>query len=146
MNNEPIVVEAVYDATPETVWKAITHLPEMRQWFFPEIKDFQPEVGFETRFDVQCEGEVYPHLWKVAKVKRPTEIVYDWRYGGFPGTSTVTWDLQKTDDGTTLKLTHRIIEPFPKDNPIFSRESGLAGWTYFIQNSLKNFLIEAGVE
>ena len=141
MSSEPIVVQAVYDAPILTVWNAITDPALMRRWFFPEMEEFQPQVGFETRFDVQCEGQVYPHLWKVTEVNRPQRIAYDWHYGGYPGESNVCWDLSQTSSGTMLNLTHQVIEPFPADNPIFSRDSGVAGWTYFIQGSLKDFLI-----
>jgi hypothetical protein len=35
----------------------------MRQWFFEEMKDFEAEPGFETQFNVECEGRHYVHLW-----------------------------------------------------------------------------------
>ena len=142
MDKDFITVEAIYDAPLNTVWRALTELDSMRQWFFKEIQDFRPVPGFETHFDVHHEGEVYPHQWKLTEVTPPQRIVYDWRYGGYSGESTVTWELLELPAGTQLKLTHRGIDTFPQDNPIFSRESGLAGWTYFVQDSLKTFLIE----
>jgi hypothetical protein len=48
--------------------------------------------------------------------------------------------LSETPQGTNLKLTHVGIETFPQDNPLFSRESGEAGWGYFLHESLKLFL------
>ncbi len=65
---------------------------------------------------------------------------YDWRYGGYLGNSSVTWELSETPGGTKLKLTHKGHETFAQDNPIFSRESGEAGWGYFVHESLKAFL------
>jgi hypothetical protein len=50
------------------------------------------------------------------------------------------WELSEPSQGAKLKLTHSGHETFPRDNPIFSRESGQAGWDYFIQESLKAFL------
>ena len=140
MNTDPIVVEQIYNAPIAAVWKAITEKDQMRQWFFEPMSDFETEVGFETRFDVQVEGQNYAHQWKVTKVVPERRIAYDWRYGGYPGNSSVTWELSETPQGTILKLTHKGIETFPQDNPIFSRESGEAGWGYFLHESLKPFL------
>lgn len=140
MNTDPIVVEQTYNAPIVVVWNAITDKDQMRQWFFETINDFKPEVGFETEFNVECEGQVYPHQWKVTEVVSQRRIVYEWRYGGYPGDSSVTWELSETSGGTTLKLTHKGSETFPQDNPVFSRESGVAGWVYFIRESLGAYL------
>ena len=140
MNTDPIVVEQVYSATIAEVWKAITAKDQMRQWFFETMSNFQPEVGFEIQFDVQAEAQNYTHRWKVSEVIPEKKIVYDWRYIGYPGNSSVTWEISETPQGTKLKLTHNGIETFPQDNPIFSRESGEAGWGYFLHEGLKHFL------
>ena len=52
----------------------------------------------------------------------------------------VAFELFEEDDSTRLNLTHRVTESFPDDIPEFKRESGLAGWNYFIKTSLKEFL------
>ncbi len=140
MNTDPIVVEQTYNVPVAVVWKAITDKEQMRQWYFEPMTDFEPEVGFETQFDVQNEGQIFPHQWKVTEVVPETRIAYDWRYGGYPGDSSVTWELSETPDGTKLTLTHRGQETFPKDDPMFSREGGEAGWRYFLHESLKAFL------
>ena len=137
---DPIVVEQTYGAPTDVVWKAITDKDQMRQWFFDTMTDFEPEVGFETLFDVQCEGRTFPHQWKVTEVVPETRIAYDWRYAGYSGDSSVTWELSETPDGTKLTLTHRGHETFAKDDPMFSREGGEAGWGYFLHESLKAFL------
>jgi len=140
MNTDPIVVEQTYNAPIAAVWKAITDKDQMRQWFFEPMTDFEPEVGFETEFDVQCEGQAYSHQWKVTQVVPERRITYGWRYGGYPGNSSVTWELSETPDGTALRLTHTGHETFGQDDPAFSRESGITGWTYFLHESLKSFL------
>ena len=104
------------------------------------MTDFQPEVGFETEFTVRVEDQDYPHQWKVTEVVPEKKIAYGWRYGGYAGNSSVTWELTETPEGTKLKLTHTGSETFAQDNPIFSRESGQAGWDYFLHESLKAFL------
>ena len=137
---EPIVVEQDYEAPISVVWKAITDRDQMHKWYFEPMTDFRPEVGFQTQFDVRFEDQVYTHLWKVVEVVPQRRIVYDWRYGGLPGRSFVTWELSETPNGTRLRLTHEGHETFSQDNPAFSRESGLAGWNYFLRESLKAFL------
>ena len=140
MNADPIVVEQTFSARIAVVWKAITDKDHMRQWFFETIADFEPEVGFRTQFTVRSADRDYPHQWQVTDVVSERRITYDWRYGGIPGNSSVTWELSETPGGTKLKLTHTILESFPQDDPVFSRESGQAGWDYFLHESLKAFL------
>ena len=140
MNTAPVVVEQTFNAPMEVVWKAITDKDQMRQWFFETMTDFEPELGFETQFNVRCEDRDYPHLWKVTDVAPGRRIAYDWRYGGYPGVSKVVWEVSEKPNGTKLKLTHQGHETFPQDDPVFSRESGQAGWEYFLHESLKAFL------
>ena len=141
-NSDPIVVEQTFNAPISSVWTAITDETQMPQWFFEPITKFEPRIGFETQFTVVVEDKEYLHIWNVTDVVPERRIVYDWRYGGFPGDSTVTWELAETSDGTSLRLTHSGHETFPQDDPNFSREAGVAGWTYFIRESLKQFLEE----
>ncbi|MGI9457712.1 MAG: SRPBCC family protein [Aeoliella sp.] len=140
MNTDPIVVEQTYNVPIAVVWQAITDKDQMSQWYFEPMTDFECKVGFETQFDVQCEGQIFPHQWKVTEVVPETRIAYDWRYGGYPGDSSVTWDLSETPDGTNLKLTHRGHETLKTGMSDDSREGCAAGWRYFLHESLKAFL------
>ena len=137
---EPLVTEQTFHAPVEEVWKAITDKDQMRRWFFETMEDFEPEPGFETQFNVRAEGNDYLHLWKVTEVIPGRRIVYNWKYGGIPGDSFVTWELSDTTDGTKLKHTHEGTETFPQDNPVFGRDIGQAAWRYFICERLKEFL------
>ncbi len=137
---EPIVVAQTYDVPMNVVWEAITDKDQMRQWFFEQIEDFQPQVGFETQFDVEFEDQCFRHLWKVTEVDPGKRIAYRWQYEGYPGDSTVIWELAETPEGANLKITHKGQETFPQDNPIFSRENGQAGWEYFLNESLSDYL------
>jgi len=135
-----IVVEQEYAAPVSVVWRAITDRDQMRLWFFSEMRDFKPVVGFETQFTVEFKGQEFIHRWRVTEVVPERRIQYDWLYGGFPGNSSVTWELSETPKGTKLKLTHEGRESFPQNIPAFSRESCQAGWDYFLGESLKTFL------
>ena len=140
MNAPPVLAEQEYDASIETVWKAITDPDQMRQWFFETMQDFRPEPGFETQFNVRAEGKDYLHLWKVTEVVPNKKIVYNWRYGGYPGDSFVFWELSETANGTLLRFTHQGHETFSQDDPVFSRESAEGAWHYFVNERLKAFL------
>ena len=55
---------SAFTARPLThVWKAITELDQMKQWYMPALVAFEPKVGFETEFSVEHEGKQIPtHL------------------------------------------------------------------------------------
>ncbi len=138
--NEPIVVEQTFHTSINNVWNAITKVDQMRKWFFENIESFKPEVGFRTQFSIQSQDRSFLHLWKLTEVVPMKKIVYNWKYGGYPGDSLVMFELFEQENQTKLRLTHEITESFPKDIPEFSRDSGIEGWNYFIRNRLKEFL------
>ena len=136
----PIVVIQVFNATADVVWNAITQLAPMQQWFFNNIPNFKPVVGFETQFHICVEDRVFTHLWKITEVIPMRKIVYHWHYANHQGRSTVAFELTSTNNQTTLQVTAMAIESFDDAIPEFKRESALAGWTYLIQQSLLNYL------
>ena len=78
-NDEPVIVEQIFNASIGKVWNAITELDQMKKWFFENIASFRPEVGFETRFDVQNEDRKFPHIWKLTEVIPMVRITYNWK-------------------------------------------------------------------
>jgi len=140
MDQSPIIVERTYSASPDAVWRAITDPRHMRQWFFPEMADFRPEVGFEVEFTVHYQGRDYVHQWKVTAVVPGRTLVYDWLYGGVPGRSAVAWQLTPEPGGTRLTLTHTGQSSFPQADPAFRRASCQSGWDYFLHDSLAAYL------
>ncbi len=138
--NKPIVTKQLLTHPPELVWNAITQAAQMRKWFFSEIEDFSPELGFSTEFNVHAEGKDFLHRWKIIEVSPQLSILYDWRYGGYPGESTVNWQLSPQENGTLLTVTHRGIDSFPQSEPAFTEESCRGGWQYFINQRLKDYM------
>lgn len=136
----PIILTETYDAPAARVWRAITDPAEMRQWFIEAIPDFQPVVGFETKFMVAHEGKTFPHHWTVTDVEEGERLVYEWRIEGYPGRSSSLWELSEEGAGAKLTLTCHVHEDFPQDVPEFRRESGVAGWTAFLKDALKRHL------
>ena len=140
MSSEPIVVEQSFSVQPDAVWQAITKPGLMRQWYFEPIEDFRPEVGFETQFDIEVGDRIFRHQWKVTEVVPGKSITYTWQFEGFPGLGSTEWRLSETDELTKLVLISTGIESFSQDIPEFTRERGEAGWEYFIQQRLPDFL------
>jgi len=136
----PIIIEESYNISKETVWKAITEPQQMRQWYFEQMSDFKAEVGFKTSFMVQNEGRDFPHDWTVTDVIPEKKITYNWKIPNYLGDSFVTFELNELNNTTTLTLTNTVVEDFPDDIPEFKRESGVAGWNYFLKERLKAYL------
>jgi uncharacterized protein YndB with AHSA1/START domain len=135
---EVVVFERTFNAPVGRVWKALTDVEEMRQWYF-NLKQFKAEVGFEFEFVVEHEGTTYHHLCKVTEVIPQKKIAYTWRYKGHEGDSLVTFELFADGNETRLKLTHQGLETFPK-TAAFARKNFEAGWTAIIDSELKQFL------
>ena len=138
ITTEAIVLERTFNAPVARVWKALTDVDQMRQWYF-DLKEFKPQIGFEFEFIVEHEGNIYHHLCRVTDVVPEKKIAYTWRYKGEPGDSLVTFELSPEDDKTRLKLTHTGIETFPK-TPAYARKNFENGWTAIIGSELKEFV------
>jgi uncharacterized protein YndB with AHSA1/START domain len=135
---DAVVIERTLDAPVSRVWKALTDVDQMRQWYF-DLKDFTPQVGFEFEFVVEHEGNSYHHLCKITEVVPQKKIAYTWRYKDEPGDSLVTFEMVPDGNGTRLRLTHTGIETFPKTQA-FARKNFEAGWTAIIGSELKQFV------
>ncbi|MDA3780082.1 MAG: SRPBCC domain-containing protein [Bacteroidales bacterium] len=135
-------MEQIFDTSIKNVWDSITIVNKMKKWFFKQITSFEPKVGFETSFIVKVDDRIFPHLWKLTEVVQMKKIVYDWRYDGYEGRVNVVFELFENDNKTLLRLTNSVVEDFSDNVPEFKRKSGLEGWKFFIQNSLKQYLKE----
>ncbi len=143
MSQQPLVLERTYDAPVETVWKALTDLPSLRQWYF-NVDDFRPEVGFRFRFAGQGkEGQAYMHSCQVTHVVPLRVIAYTWAYEEYAGQSELHFELFPEEAGTRLVLTHSGLESFPQ-LPDFRRENFNEGWSWFLGTGLPGFLAGAG--
>jgi uncharacterized protein YndB with AHSA1/START domain len=141
---EAVVIERTFAAPVARVWKALTDVGEMKQWYF-DLKEFKPEVGFEFEFIVEHEGMTYHHLCKITEVIPQRKLAYTWRYKGHEGNSLVTFELFADGNKTQLKLTHEGLETFPK-TPSFARKNFMEGWTQIIGSSLKEFVESDGTD
>lgn len=137
----PIVVEKIYNASIDRVWKAITDKNEMKQWYF-DMPDFKPEVEFEFQFYGQGKtGEKFLHLCKITDVVKNKKLRHSWRYDGYEGNSFVTFELFDEGGKTRLKLTHEGLDTFPDTaHHDFARENFAEGWSYIVNIALNEYL------
>ena len=133
-----VVLERTFNAPVERVWKALTDVDQMREWYF-DLKEFKPQVGFEFGFVVEHEGNTYDHRCRIAEVIPQKKIAYTWRYHGHEGNSLVAFELFADGDNTRLRLTHTGLDTFPK-TAAFARENFEKGWTAIIGTELKQFV------
>ncbi len=136
----PVSVEQLFHTEAETLWAALTEVSQMRQWYFDAIPDFKAQVGFKTQFNVQAGGRDFPHVWKVTEVIPLQKISYDWEITGYEIDSYVNFELAPKEGNICLTLNCHGIESYPDNIPEFTRESCHAGWTYFIKESLPNYI------
>jgi len=140
METKPLIVERVYNAPIEKVWKAITDRDQMKAWYF-DFEEFKPEVGFKFQFTGGDENVQYLHECEVLVVDPPHKLSYSWRYPDYKGYSVLTWELfEEGKHRTRLKLTHDGLDSFPQDNPNFRIESFTGGWNYFVNEGLVSFV------
>ena len=137
----PIIVSQHFARPTSEVWKAITELTQMKQWFFNQIPNFKAEVGFKVQFNVVTPNRSFLHLWEIREVVSKEKIVYNWKYKNFKGDSLVTFALTPINHTETkLVLSVTILEDFDNSIEEFTYKSGLEGWQYFIKKQLVRFL------
>ncbi len=140
MNSTPLVIEQFIEASAHRIWQALTNKDEMKQWYFT-LDDFKAVPGFEFSFPGKgAKGEEYIHLCKVLEVVPAQKLSYSWQYKGYPGFSTVTFDLIPRSGGTLVRITHEGLDSFPKDMPDFAIQSFQQGWTSLIGKHLPAYV------
>jgi uncharacterized protein YndB with AHSA1/START domain len=139
---EPLVIERIFNAPIDKVWRALTDAEAMRQWYF-DLKEFRPQVGFEFQFVVEHEGHSYDHRCKVTEVVPQEKLAYSWCYAGYEGASLVTFELFRDGDRTRVKLTHEGLESFPA-LPAFARANFIRGWTSLVGSELRDYVEKPG--
>jgi uncharacterized protein YndB with AHSA1/START domain len=137
---KPIVVEQVFNAPLDHVWRAITDPAQMKKWYF-DLKKFEAKEGFKFDFTVEHEGFKYVHLCEVKEVVVHQKLAYSWRYQGHAGDSLVTFELFPEGHLTRLKLTHTGLETFPP-LPSFARKNFESGWNSIIKDQLNKYFVE----
>lgn len=138
MSNQPIIVEKVVNAPVARVWKAITDLRQMKEWYF-DMPAFEAKKGFEFTFEGGTKNQKFTHICKIVEVIENKKLVHTWSYKGYEGLSTVTWELTDMDGKTKVTLTHTGLETFP---PIeaFARKNFEGGWNSIVGTGLPKYV------
>ncbi|MES2389652.1 MAG: SRPBCC domain-containing protein [Bacteroidota bacterium] len=141
--NQPIVVERLFRASPERIWQALTDLDQMKKWYF-KLDAFKPEPGFEFQFrSGTSDGTQFLHLCKITKVVPCKMLAYTWQYQGVPGLSEVSFELFAEGTGTRVVISHSGTDSFVSAGPDFALASFTKGWTYILNISLATYLSES---
>lgn len=140
MSTNVIAIQKNYNASPETIWKALTDVNEMKLWYF-DIKEFKAEPGFEFTFTGARDEKNFLHRCRVIEAIPEKRLSYSWRYDGFEGNTTVTFELKSNpDQTTTLNFTHSGLETFPASEPDLSTENFREGWEHILGENLANMV------
>ena len=127
-----IVKELTIVATPESVFKALTHSDEIALWWTNDLTA-KPEVGSLAEFRFRQGAAVLQ--FEVAELDQDEKVHWVSRQvpPQWAGT-TVTWQLTPVQNGTTLVFTH---DGFAQADEAYERVRG--NWEYFL-DSLKSYL------
>tara|TARA_R110001583_G_scaffold193724_1_gene362822 strand:- start:33 stop:473 length:441 start_codon:yes stop_codon:yes gene_type:complete len=136
----PVIVEQLFQVPVQVIWEAITNVDKMKCWYFENIPNFKPEVGFKTAFDVQSDTRNFHHIWTVTDVIPLKKISYKWQFSEYEGESFSHFEIEELGTQTILRLTAIVTKVFSDEIPEFKRESCLGGWNYFIKDRLKNYI------
>ncbi|MDE1763857.1 MAG: SRPBCC domain-containing protein [Thaumarchaeota archaeon] len=126
------------DASPETVFRAISNPAELTNWF-PDAAILEPSVGGKFKFtfskdstrcgknqeDVLSEG-------KVVEFVPNKKLAYTWQHKNIPDfpETVVTWELEQIGKSKTrVTLTHSGFTGKEGDKGIEAHDQG---WTFFL--------------
>ncbi len=138
MNNNDFTLRVLLPQPPKVVWSVLTDLHHMQQWFFAEIEQFEPRLGFATAFAFRYHDKTFTHQWDVRACTQEKELCLGWQYAEYPGEATAVFRLAPQGQGTRLDFSSSIITPFPAMEE-FSRASMEQGWTDLLQQRLKQY-------
>lgn len=137
----PIKVSEKFNVTAKVLWEAITEVDKMKLWFFDNLPSFKAIEGHQLVFDVFSEDRCFRHIWEVIEVINQEKISVRWTYEGIAGESIAHFAIgTNPENGVSLTVTTEVIVDFPSDIPEFEPESCEAGWKYFIQKRLAEYL------
>lgn len=140
MNNNPIKLEKLYNASPAKIWNALTDNEALKKWYFP-LEKFEAKVGFKFSFyGGEEDDKQYLHECEITELIPLKKITYSWKYVGLEGNSFVSWEIYPQQNGALVVLTHHGVETFANNGKDFAKESFVGGWTYFLNEVLQQYL------
>jgi uncharacterized protein YndB with AHSA1/START domain len=89
----------------EKVWQALTDSALMSQWLMET--DFKPDVGYQFRFKGKANKFWRGYVeCKVVTIEPLKRIQFTWQNAEKQTPTTITYELQKTDSGTSIHATN----------------------------------------
>jgi uncharacterized protein YndB with AHSA1/START domain len=128
------------DASPETVFKAISDSNELTNWF-PDTAILEPKAGGkysisflkETKNPRMKMDKDFINDGKILEIIKNKRLVHTWNWRDMIGLleTTVTWELEKLGmNKTRLTLTHSGFTG--KEQGPASMEEHNKGWSFFL--------------
>ena len=121
---EPVTLEVMIDASPETVFQFFVDPTRMRRWMGGHI-DLDPRSGGVFAVDIGANHTRGSFI----VVEPPERVVFTWGWEGSevvpPGASTVTVVFEPTNGGTLVRLVHSDL---PDGEDIRHSQ----GWTHYL--------------
>lgn len=128
-----VVLEAVYTASPERVWRALTDDKALTRWLLPN--DFQPRPGHRFRFTPKPgKGGGGAIDCKVVALEKEKRLAYTWQEADAPP-MLVCWTLEAVAEGTRVRLEHTGIEA-TSALPLATEVQARANWTHAMRVTL----------
>jgi uncharacterized protein YndB with AHSA1/START domain len=106
-----LVIDRVFNASPERVFAAFTETAQLAQWYGPEgmtAEIFENDVTPGGRYELvmrSAEGE-YHLSGAYEEIDPPSKLVMTWKWKTGEITSRVTIELNPEGEQTHLRLTH----------------------------------------
>jgi uncharacterized protein YndB with AHSA1/START domain len=123
-DTEPVHLEIMIEAPPETVFEFFVDPPLMQRWMGEHVV-LEPRVGGRFAVDI---GDNHAR-GSFVELQRPERVVFTWGWEGSdmvpPGSSTVTFVFEAKDGGTLVRLIH-------SDLPTGEDLRHTHGWNHYL--------------
>jgi uncharacterized protein YndB with AHSA1/START domain len=107
---DDIIIEQTYPYPIEQVWEALTDPAALADWLMPG--DFKLVIGHKLQFRCEPHPEFDGTIdVEILEVDNPRRLSYSWKTNNMKDSSTVTFILTPSRDGSThLRLEHKGLE------------------------------------
>ena len=101
-------LDVVYPHQPQRVWEVLTNSRALAAWLMEN--NFEPRIGHRFQFKhTELPGTDVTIECEVIELDEPKRISYTWKDSLMSEPSIVTWVLEPVEDGTRLRLQHRVL-------------------------------------
>lgn len=134
-NLTSIRLEQSFTVSPQVIWEHLTQVHYLQQWFFKELNEFSPTVGFSTSFPFDYNGKTFTHCWEVKEASPQNRLVLLWGYKEYSGKAEIHFELSSIPHGYLVCLTEKLLEPYPamEEFKLLNRKTG---WKSVLQSRL----------